>query len=96
MKKKRQLTDRSDDAMSVALETNAKAIANEIDAEVLRSMLDKLGWREVILAPMTFEQGDSIDCWMHDNVKGRYWTHGLVWMFEHDKDAMWFKLKWLS
>ncbi len=96
MKKKRLLTDRSGDLLEEIYEQKAKELAEEMDADILRGMLAELGWHEIILNPMTWEEGYSIDEWVEENIKGRMWTHGLVWMFEDDKDAMWFKLRWIS
>lgn len=96
MKKKRLLTDRSGTLLDEIYEQKAKELANEIDANVLRGMLVELGWHEVILNPMTWEEGYFIDEWVSNNIKDSFWTYGLVWMFKHDRDAMWFKLRWLS
>lgn len=97
MKKKRLLTDRSGQLQEQILEQKAQELANEIDAQILRGMLLDLGWYEIVLQPMTLEAGVEIDAWVQQQVKGRsHWTHGLVWMFESEQDANWFKLRWLS
>ena len=97
MKKKRLLTDRTGLLEERLVEEAARNMQKEMDAEILRNMLKEIGWYEVVLSPMTQETGSLIDKWVADNVKGRsHWTHGLVWLFENDRDAMWFKLKWLS
>lgn len=69
-------------------------MAAEIDFQVLASMLMELGWIKVVLKPMTMEQGQDIDQWVADNVKGHHQTMGLVWIFEDIKDANWFTLRW--
>ena len=71
------------------------AIAKEIDFEILTSMLCELGWRKVILSPMTWEQGYEVDEWTAKHVKGNFETMGLVWVFEDEEDANWFALRWL-
>lgn len=97
MKKKRLLTDRTNGLEDQLVNQMANEMQREIDAEVLRSMFREIGWHEIVLMPMTQEKGESIDKWVQENIKGRsHWTHGLVWMFEEDRDAMWFKLTWLS
>ena len=91
------LTDRLAGLQDEIMEDMAKDIQKELDAEILRGMLKQMGWYEVVLKPMTAETGDEIDTWIKTNIKGpSHWTHGLVWMFENDQDAMWFKLRWLS
>ena len=96
MKKKRLLTDRSGELQEQILAEKAKELADEMDAQVLRQMLIDLGWQQVALSAMTGEESYAIDLWVEDNIKGRMWSRGLVWLFEDDRDAMWFKLKWLS
>lgn len=96
MKKKRLLTDKSGELHEQILAQKAKELANDVDAQILREMLAELGWHEIVMNPVTWEQGYHIDSWVEDNIKGRMWTQGLVWMFEDAKDANWFKLRWLS
>ena len=96
MKKKRLLTDRSGDLQDEIMAKKAKELADEMDAQILRQMLIDLGWQQVVLSAMSWEESYAIDLWVEDNIKGRMWSRGLVWLFEDDRDAMWFKLKWLS
>lgn len=96
MKKKRLLTDRTNGMEDQLVNQMANEMQREIDAEILRTMLKELGWYEIVLKPMTHEQGEEIDTWVKNSVKGRsHWTHGLVWMFEQEQDANWFKIRWL-
>lgn len=96
MKKKRLLTDRSGGLQEEIISEKAYAIALDIDAKVLQHLYQELGWHEVVLSPMAWEEGYEIDSWVESNIKKGRWTYGLVWMFENDKDAMWFKLRWLN
>ena len=97
MKKKRLLTDRTGLLQERMIEEVSRQMQADIDAGVLRGMLLELGWHEVVLKPMTFEVGNEIDDWVKQQIKGRcHFAHGLVWMFEEEKDAMWFKLRWLA
>ena len=95
MLKKKLLTDKSGALYDEYIDQAAKELAKEIDAEVLRGIFIGSGWHEVVLQPMTFEQGDAIDLWVHKTIKGNHWTHGLVWLFEDEKEANWFKIRWL-
>ena len=72
-----------------------KAIADEIDFGILTEMLCELGWRRVILRPMTWEMGAEVDAWTAKHIKGHFETLGLVWVFELEEDANWFALRWL-
>jgi hypothetical protein len=70
-------------------------IANEIDFQILVDMLCDIGWRKVVLNPMTWEDGYEVDAWTEKHVKGHFETMGLVWVFEDEEDANWFALRWL-
>jgi hypothetical protein len=96
MIKKKLLTDRTGNLEQNMLDEMGKRMSEEIDFEILCGMLTQIGWTKVILSPMTWETGSLIDLWVETNVKGNFETMGLVWIFENDKDAMWFKLKWLG
>jgi hypothetical protein len=70
-------------------------MANEIDFQILCDMLTELGWRRVILSPMSTEDSYEVDMWTKKHVKGHFETLGLVWVFELEEDANWFALRWL-
>jgi len=72
-----------------------KRMADEIDFEILAGMLCEIGWRKVVLRPMTWENGAEIDAWTAKHIKGHFETMGLVWIFELEEDANWFALRWL-
>lgn len=72
-----------------------KAMADEIDFGILTDMLCQIGWRKVILKPMTWENGAAVDAWTAQHIKGPFETMGLVWIFEDEKDANWFAMRWL-
>ena len=78
------------------LNSAANQMAKEIDFEILSGMLIQIGWTKVVLSPMTWETGALIDLWVEQNIKGNCETMGLVWVFEKEQDATWFKLRWLS
>jgi hypothetical protein len=70
-------------------------MADEIDFSILTDMLCQIGWRKVILSPMTHEDSEAVDAWTAQHVKGHFETMGLVWVFEQEEDANWFALRWL-
>ena len=72
-----------------------KAMADEIDFGILTEMLCELGWRKIILSPMSTENSYEVDAWTAKHIKGHFETMGLVWVFEHEEDANWFALRWL-
>lgn len=97
MKKKRLLTDRSGLLHEQYMEEAAKKLAEDIDAEIMRGLLRDTGWHEVVLDwIMTHEVSQEVDTWVENKTKGKHWNRGLVWLFENDTDAMWFKMRWLT
>lgn len=74
----------------------SQSIAEEIDFSILSTVLLDIGWTKVVLKPMTGETSQEIDQWVAENKTGHCQTLGLVWLFEHPKDAMWFKLRWMT
>jgi hypothetical protein len=96
MLKKKLLTDRTGDLQQQILDDLGKKMSQEIDFEIMCGMLTALGWTKVVLKPMTMETSEEIDAWLVENVSNPFETMGLVWIFESSKDAMWFKIRWLS
>ena len=72
-----------------------KAMADEIDFGILTEKLCELGWRRVILSPMSTEDSYEVDVWTAKHIKGHFETMGLVWVFELEEDANWFALRWM-
>jgi hypothetical protein len=73
----------------------SQQMCKEIDFSILTEMLCELGWRKIILSPMTMEDSYAVDEWTKKHVKGHFETMGLVWVFEYEEDANWFALRWL-
>lgn len=73
----------------------SKQLCSEIDFSILTEMLCELGWRKIVLSPMTMEDSYAVDEWTKKHVKGHFETMGLVWVFEYEEDANWFALRWL-
>jgi hypothetical protein len=77
------------------LDSAGNRMAAEIDFQILANMLCQIGWRKIILKPMTIEDGIEVDYWTDKHIKGPFETMGLVWIFEQEQDANWFALRWL-
>ena len=70
-------------------------MAREIDREVMWGMLEGIGWTRVMIPTM----GDAymavdIITWLEDNCKHAYERNGRDFIFESQKDATWFILRW--
>jgi len=75
----------------------AQAMANDIDREVLWSMLSKIGWTRVILRnDVARLNAEDIVQWLETNCKYPYEKTTTDFMFESQQDANWFILKWMS
>ena len=74
-----------------------KEMAREIDREVLWGMLEGLGWTRVMLPTLgSGEQAVDIIVWIEENCKFAVERNGRDFMFESERDANWFKLRWGS
>lgn len=71
----------------------AKKMQQEIDREVLWGMLVGLGWRRVMIK-RNFNL--EINSWLVNNCKGAYEHYNRDFMFEDDKDATMFILRWVE
>ena len=75
----------------------SKKMQEEIDERVLWSLLKDKGWTRVLLSyPNSNKQAVDIMYWLEDNCKNPYERNGRDFMFESEKDAVNFILKWSS
>ena len=77
------------------LDIAAKEMQQEVDREVLWGMLQGMGWTRVMI-PRFIDNHHAIDItlWLLDNCKGNFEREGRDFLFENEKDANWFKLRW--
>ena len=78
------------------LEAKAKEMQQEIDREVLWSFLKELGWTRVMLDRLQ-DNKHAIDIthWLALNCNGAYERNGRDFLFEKEKDASHFILRWV-
>ena len=74
----------------------SKQLSDSIDFEILTDILIACGWHKVVLTPMTHERGEEIDQWVALQVKAKYKSMGLVWVFENQGEAVNFTLRWAN
>ena len=73
----------------------AKEIANEIDREVLWSMLKESGWHRVMISRFQDNlHAVDISIWLEEQCQGAYERNGRDFIFKNEKDATWFILRW--
>jgi len=77
------------------IEAKGKEMAREIDREMLWGMLEGMGWTRVMLPTLgNGEQAVEIIVWLEENCKQAHERNGRDFIFENQKDANWFKLRW--
>ena len=74
----------------------ASAMAREIDREVLWGMLQGMGWTRVMLDRLQ-DNMHAIDIgyWLEEHCQGAYERNGRDFLFEKEKDASMFILRWV-
>jgi len=73
-----------------------KEMAREIDREVLWGMLKEIGWTRVILDRLQDNKhAVDITYWLEENVKNPFERKGRDFIFENQKDAVNFILRWM-
>lgn len=97
MLKKKLLTDKSGDLQEQILEAKAREMAQEMDREILWSMLASMGWHRVMLPVFgSTKEYTEVAEWTSVNCKHAFEHHKRDYLFEDEQDAMWFKLRWLG
>ena len=74
------------------LNNAGKELSNEIDFHVLADLYLHEGWTEVNL-PRPPREKDDIRSWCASH-SITYYGRGQRWMFEKQKDAVFFSLRW--
>ncbi len=81
------------------LDQLSEQLQEEIDWEILCEILKLGGWREIQLpaswSSMTAEYQHAVKEWCRANLKGHYKARGRKWLFEKEKDASMFILRWI-
>lgn len=73
----------------------AQQIADEIDWGILADIYKSVGWTELHFSPHVEDLlSYEISTWMKLNLKGHYTSRGTRWLFEKQKDATMFVLRW--
>lgn len=84
------------DAIDEAVKRAAKEMADEIDFQVLLGLYKEIGWTEIEFNPhRTTLEVALIKEWTNANCKGHYISRSNRFLFEDEKDAMWFSMRWV-
>jgi len=70
-------------------------MAREIDREILWGMLEGIGWTRVMLDRLQDNKhAIDITIWLEENIKNPFERNGRDFIFENEKDAVLFILRW--
>ena len=72
-----------------------KQMAQDIDREILWGMLQGIGWTRIML-PSLIDNNHAVDItyWLALNCKNSFERNGRDFIFENERDANWFVLRW--
>jgi hypothetical protein len=70
-----------------------RTLQEEIDAEIMFDLLKQKGWHHVELDTPVDDQVATR--WLSKNASGKHHGRWQNWLFENEKDAVMFSLRWL-
>jgi len=78
------------------LDQAGQLMAREIDREILWGMLEGMGWTRVLLDRLQDNKhAIDITIWLEENIKNPFERNGRDFIFESEKDAAYFILRWV-
>jgi hypothetical protein len=71
-------------------------MARDIDREILWGMLEGIGWKRILLDRFQ-DNNHAVDItyWLEKNIKNPFERNGRDFIFENEKDALLFILRWV-
>lgn len=85
------------DYIEQAVARASKELADDIDFDLMASLYKQMGWTEVTFNPMQPAQtAYNIKEWLDKNCHGLRLSRNTRFLFEREKDAMLFMLRWAS
>ena len=78
-------------------EEMAKILQEEIDWEVMIDIMTEMGWTKIEMTwphQMSAQDAHEVKEWCRANLKGNYNGRQRIWLFELEKDASMFVLRW--
>jgi hypothetical protein len=76
------------------LDRAGRAIAEEIDFDILTQLLTENGWTSVRVNYGGAQSWSRVTEWVDQYFKGRYYEHAGHWAIEQAEDLTLFLLKW--
>lgn len=75
----------------------AKVLQEEIDWEVMIDILTESGWTKIEMdwsSRIPDTTAHEVKEWCRENLTGNYQGRAKIWLFENEKDATMFVLRW--
>lgn len=96
MKKKRLLTDKTNGLEDEFSAEMSRQIQEEIDWEILCELMKMSGWTQIKTSweMKSLEEMYELKTWCESSLKGHRKGRGNTWLFELEKDAAKFALRW--
>jgi hypothetical protein len=82
------------DVESCIIDELGEKLANEMDQHILIGFMLELGWSEITVDPWVHNSTSEINRWVKANIQGHVMHSGNRWVFEQQKDATIFALRW--
>jgi len=85
------------DLQNNLIEKMSVELAKDMDFQILGDMLVEIGWVRLFVNYSPPERSwVKMKQWVDDNCQGAHQEHNGIWLFENQKDANWFTLRWAS
>ena len=75
----------------------AQELLEELNWEVMIDIMTEHGWTKIEMGwphRMSEQDAHEIKEWCRDNLQGNYNGRAKIWLFEKEKDATMFMLRW--
>ena len=78
----------------IGIKKMSDEIVREIDRTVIWGLLQDNGWTYIALPVLNITTRIDIGHWLEENCQGSYQQSGREFIFENEKDATMFALRW--
>lgn len=77
------------------LEDLGRRMASDMDRHILADVMMRFGWQSVTVDPWQHASTKDIEAWVQAHCGGQHIRTGNSWVFEEEKDATMFALRWV-
>lgn len=76
------------------IQNMSNKIVRDIDRRAIWRLLRDIGWTYITLPVLNITTRIDIIHWLEENCQGSYQQSGIEFIFENEKDAIMFTLRW--